>query len=67
MSLLNYQNVLEPMMKFATELAEQGKVAVIPGSYFGAGGSGYLRISYATSMADIEEAIRRISQFVKED
>lgn len=54
-------------VKFATELAEQGKVAVIPGSYFGAGGSGYLRISYATSMVDIEEAIRRISQFVKED
>ena len=55
-------------MKFATELAEQGKVAVISWNHtFGAGGSGYLRISYATSMADIEEAIRRISQFVKED
>lgn len=54
-------------VKFATALATEGKVAVIPGSYFGAGGQGYLRISYATSMENIKEALKRITKFVEED
>ncbi|MGM9891822.1 aminotransferase class I/II-fold pyridoxal phosphate-dependent enzyme [Limosilactobacillus sp.] len=52
---------------FATALAEQGRVAVIPGSYFGAGGQGYLRLSYATSMENIKLAVERIATFLKED
>lgn len=52
---------------FATKLAEQAKVAVIPGSYFGAGGQGYLRLSYATSMDNLHLAVDRISAFLKED
>lgn len=54
-------------VKFATDLAQKGKVAVIPGSYFGAGGQGYLRISYATSLANIKTAVERIKHFVEED
>lgn len=52
---------------FATALAEQGRVAVIPGSYFGAGGQGFLRLSYATSMDQLQLAVDRISTFLKED
>lgn len=54
-------------VKFATALAEKGKVAVIPGAYFGAGGKGHLRISYATSLDNIKAAVDRIKHFVEED
>ncbi|MGN1279285.1 MAG: aminotransferase class I/II-fold pyridoxal phosphate-dependent enzyme [Limosilactobacillus sp.] len=54
-------------VRFATNLAQKGKVAVIPGSYFGAGGQGHLRISYATSLDNIKTAVDRIKHFVEED
>ncbi|MBD5806146.1 aminotransferase class I/II-fold pyridoxal phosphate-dependent enzyme [Limosilactobacillus walteri] len=55
-------------LKFATDLANEGKVAVIPGSFFGAGGQGYVRISYATSMETLKQAMDNIAAFVnKED
>ena len=55
-------------LKFATDLANQGKVAVIPGSFFGAGGQGYVRISYATSMDTLKQAMTNIAEFInKED
>ncbi len=49
---------------FATALAKEGAVAVIPGSYFGPGGAGYLRLSYATSMKNLRLAAERIQSFV---
>lgn len=55
-------------LKFATDLANEGKVAVIPGSFFGAGGQGYVRISYATSMDTLKQAMINIAEFInKED
>lgn len=51
-------------LQFATDLANQAKVALIPGSFFGAGGKGYLRISYATSMANLKTAVTRIKDFI---
>ena len=51
-------------VKFATELAQEGKVAVIPGSYFGDGGEGYLRLSYATSMDNLKLAVDRIKDLL---
>ena len=55
-------------LKFATDLANEGKVAVIPGSFFGAGGQGYVRISYATSMENLTGALDNIAAFInKED
>ncbi|HHY14840.1 MAG TPA: aminotransferase class I/II-fold pyridoxal phosphate-dependent enzyme [Firmicutes bacterium] len=50
---------------FATQLLEAEKVAVVPGSAFGASGEGFVRCSYAYSIADIEEALRRIERFVE--
>ena len=49
---------------FATALAKEGAVAVIPGSFFGPGGEGYLRLSYATSMDNLKLAASRIQDFV---
>ena len=41
-------------------LLEEAKVAVVPGGEFGA--EGYLRLSYATSMANIEKGLKRIKE-----
>jgi len=49
---------------FSLALAEIGKVAVIPGSAFGVGGAGYIRISYASSLSDLQLAVERITNFV---
>lgn len=51
--------------EFAEKLLLEEKVAVVPGSAFGQCGEGYVRCCYATSLTDIEEALRRIGQFVK--
>lgn len=48
---------------FATAILEQVEVAAVPGSGFGA--EGYLRISFATSMELLEEALNRIDGFMK--
>ncbi|KFL44531.1 aspartate aminotransferase [Lysinibacillus sp. BF-4] len=49
--------------EFASALLTEANVAVIPGSGFGAPST--IRLSYATSLDLIEEAIRRITTFVK--
>ncbi len=48
---------------FAQRLLEEEHVAVVPGDAFGPSGAGYVRCSYANSMENIEEAVRRISRF----
>lgn len=50
---------------FARELATKAKVGVTPGSAFGAGGEGYIRLSYASSEEDILECLKRIAAFVE--
>ncbi len=52
-------------MEFATKLLQQEKVAVVPGEAFGSGGGKFIRLAYAASLSDIEEAVRRIKRFVK--
>jgi aspartate aminotransferase len=47
---------------FCAKLLEQQKVAAVPGIAFGA--DDYLRISYATSMANIEKGLDRMEKFV---
>jgi aspartate aminotransferase len=49
--------------EFCAKLLEAQKVAAVPGIAFGA--DDYLRISYATSMANIEKGLDRIDQFVR--
>lgn len=47
--------------EFAANLLESEKVAVVPGSAFGA--EGYMRLSYATSDTVIEKGLERIARF----
>jgi len=50
-------------IELAEYLLEEGKVAVVPGSAFGA--EGYIRMSYATSMDNIKEGVKRIKEALK--
>ena len=50
---------------FAQGLLEAERVACVPGDAFGPSGAGYLRCSYATSMENVEEAVRRITRYVE--
>ncbi len=50
---------------FSQKLLEEEKVALVPGSAFGAGGEGFVRCSYATSYEKIEEALRRMERFMR--
>ncbi|MGM0899701.1 MAG: aminotransferase [Bacillota bacterium] len=51
--------------EFAEKLLTQHKVALVPGNAFGECGEGYVRCSYATSMENLSEAMKRLKQFVK--
>lgn len=50
---------------FAIRLLEEEKLAVVPGSAFGDSGEGYLRLSYAYSLDELKEAIRRLEKFIQ--
>ena len=51
--------------EFAETLLTEEKVAVVPGSAFGQCGEGYVRCCYATSLADIVEAISRLKRYIE--
>ena len=51
--------------EFAEKLLLEEKVAVVPGTAFGACGEGFVRCCYATSLSNIEEALRRMERFIK--
>jgi len=50
--------------QFAEQLLKQEKVAVVPGSAFGESGEGFVRCSYATSLEQLQEAIKRMARFI---
>jgi len=52
-------------MAFCVDLAEKESLAVIPGAAFGVGGQGYIRLSYAASMEDLEEALKRLKRYME--
>ncbi len=51
-------------LQFATALLEQAHVAVVPGEAFGT--DSHVRISYATSMVELERGLERIHKFIDE-
>jgi aminotransferase len=52
--------------EFTENLLKEEKVIVMPGNLFGCQGEGYVRCCYATSLSNIEEALRRMSRFVEQ-
>ncbi|WP_141604187.1 aminotransferase [Terrilactibacillus laevilacticus] len=51
--------------EFAEQLLKAEKVAVVPGNAFGGSGEGHIRCSYATSLAQLQEAMKRIKRFIE--
>ena len=51
-------------MDFAKALLKKERVALVPGTAFGRSGEGYVRISYASSLSNIKEALVRIKRFL---
>jgi aspartate aminotransferase len=51
--------------EIANMLLEEAGVALLPGSAFGAYGEGYLRLSYANSVARIENALERMNAVIE--
>ncbi len=50
--------------EFATRLLQEEELAVVPGTAFGDCGEGFIRISYAYSIDELKEAMRRMGNFI---
>ena len=63
---VNIKSLGMTSMEVAEYLLDNAKIALVPGSAFGSEGEGYLRISYACSYEDLQEACARIKKAVEE-
>jgi len=61
---VNIKEVSDDSLEFSKELLAQKGVAVVPGVGFGS--EGYFRFSFASSMENIREGIKRIAEFTAE-
>lgn len=52
--------------EFCDRLLNEAKLAIVPGSAFGKGGEGYVRISYSYSMEIMEEGLNRLEAWLRE-
>ncbi|CUX19475.1 pyridoxal phosphate-dependent aminotransferase [Clostridium sp. C105KSO13] len=63
---VNIKSLGMPSMEVAEYLLDSAKIALVPGAAFGSEGEGYLRVSYACSYEDLQEACVRIKKAVAE-
>ena len=50
--------------EFCLKLLNEEKIACVPGSSFGIGGEGYIRISYCYSMEELKKALLGLKKFI---
>ena len=50
---------------FCEKLLQKEKLAIVPGSAFGSAGNGYVRMTYAASQEELEEAFNRFENFLQ--
>ncbi len=62
---VNVRQYTDDVYRFAFDLLEGAGVALTPGTDFGPGGEGYVRISYANSLANIDAGLTRLGQFLR--
>ncbi len=63
---VNVRRFTTDVYEFAFQILEEAGVAVTPGVDFGPGGQGYIRISYANSLENIDEGMDRLQAFLAE-
>jgi aspartate/methionine/tyrosine aminotransferase len=56
----NVEALGRPVRELARYLLDKAGVALLPGTDFGANGAGHLRLSYASSVENIKEALHRM-------
>ena len=63
---VNAKHLSEDSYQLAFDILEKARVGVTPGIDFGQNGEGYLRFSYANSMENIEEGMKRIERYLSQ-
>ena len=63
--LANAKRFSKDSYKLAFDILKETKVGVAPGIDFGTNAEGYLRFSYANSMENIEEGMRRLERYLR--
>lgn len=63
-AFVNVSKIGQSSEMFASRLLNETDVAVLPGTAFGPQGEGFIRLSFANSLENIEEALRRMQVFV---
>ncbi|NIM46037.1 MAG: aminotransferase class I/II-fold pyridoxal phosphate-dependent enzyme [Nitrososphaeria archaeon] len=58
----NVKSFKQPSMEIVKYIIKEGRVLTVPGSAFGKNSEGYIRLSYATSLEKIKEALPRIRE-----
>jgi aspartate/methionine/tyrosine aminotransferase len=61
---VNARHLSHDSYALAFDILEQAKVGVTPGIDFGPGGEGFLRFSYANSLENLAEALRRLETYL---
>lgn len=61
---VNAKHLSPDSYRLAFDILEQARVGVTPGIDFGPGGEGFLRFSYANSLENIQEALRRLAVYL---
>jgi len=52
-------------VEFIYDVADTVQLGIVPGSMFGAGGEGYVRLSYAASLENLQEAVDRLGKYIE--
>ncbi len=63
---VNARHLSPDSSALAFDILEKAKVGVTPGIDFGAGGEGFLRLSYANSLGNLEEGLRRLKKYISQ-
>jgi len=62
-AFVNVSELSEPSEALVLEILEKAGVVSVPGAAFGPHGEGYIRFSYAASMDNLREAVRRLERW----
>ena len=62
----NVSRYTDDVLTFAFEILENAGLAITPGVDFGPHGEGFLRLSYANSLENLEEGLDRLARFLGE-
>jgi aspartate/methionine/tyrosine aminotransferase len=63
--MVNARHLNRDSLKLAFDILEKARVGVAPGIDFGSQAEGFLRFSYASSFENIQEALRRLKEYIE--